>query len=61
MKIFWDALIIVITFLSFKGITHECLLKVSITHNKSLIPLLNLPINCISAKSAPKILSFNEE
>ena len=30
----------------------------SIAHNKSLNPLLNLHINCISARSAPQILSI---
>ena len=33
----------------------------STTHNKNLNPLLNLLINCISAKSAPQILSLNLE
>ena len=32
------ALVIVIPFLPFKGITHACLLKISITHNKKRIP-----------------------
>ena len=31
----------------------------SITHNKNLNPLLNLLINCISARSAPHISSLN--
>ena len=31
------------------------------THNKKLVPLLNLFINCISAESAPQILPLNEE
>ena len=48
-------------FLSFKGITQAYLLKISITHHKDLNPLLNLLNNCISAKSAPQILSLNEE
>ena len=30
----------------------------SITHNKNLNPLLNLLINCISARSAPQISSI---
>ena len=30
----------------------------SITHNKDLNPLRNLLINCISARSAPQILSI---
>ena len=33
----------------------------SITHNKNLNPLLSLLINCISAKSAPQILSIKGE
>ena len=33
----------------------------SITHNKNLNPLLNLPTSCISAKSAPQILSIKDE
>ena len=48
-------------FLSFKGTTQAYLLKISITHNKNLIPLLYLLNNCISAKSAPQILSLNVE
>ena len=31
------------------------------THNENLIPLLCLIINCTLAKSAPQILSLNEE
>ena len=38
-------------FISFKGISQVYLLKISITHNKKQIPLLNLLINCVSAKS----------
>ena len=49
------------TFLSFKGTTHAYLLKTSMTHNKNVVPLLNLLINCISAKSTPQILSLNKE
>ena len=33
----------------------------SITHNKNLNPLLNLLTSCISAKSAPQILSIKDE
>ena len=33
----------------------------SITHNKNRNPLLNLPINFISAKSEPQILSIKGE
>ena len=36
------------------------MLKISITHNKKLIPLLNLLINCILAESALQILSLND-
>ena len=48
-------------FLSFKGITQAYLPKISITHDKNLIPLLNLLINCMSAKSGPQILALNDE
>ena len=48
-------------FLSFNGTTPAYLLKISITHNKNLNPLLNLLNNCISAKSTPQILSLNHE
>ena len=47
-------------FLSFKGTTQAYLLKISITHNKNLIPLLYLFNNYISGKSAPQILSLND-
>ena len=57
-KGFWKPLVIVLPFLSFKGIIHTCLLKISITHNKKQISLLNLLINCISTRSVPKILSM---
>ena len=60
-KIFWEALVIGIPFLSFKGITHAYLLQISITHNKNLNPLLNLIINCISAKSTPQTFSIKDE
>ena len=33
----------------------------SITHNKKLIPLLNLLISCIAARSASQILSTNDD
>ena len=33
----------------------------SITHNENLNPLLDLLINCISARSAPQILSIKGE
>ena len=58
---FWKALKIVIPFLSFKGITHAYLLKISITHNKRRIPISNLLINCISATSAQQILCIKDE
>ena len=48
-------------FLSFQGINHAYLLKISITHNKKRIPLLSLLINCISARSAPHVLSMKGE
>ena len=48
-------------FLSFKGTTQAYLLKISITHNKNLIPLLYLLNNCISAKLISQILSLNVE
>ena len=48
-------------FLSFKGITQAYLLKISITHNKKQITLLDLLINCISARSSPQILSLKDE
>ena len=34
---------------------------ISITNNKKQIPLSNLLINCISARSAPQILSIKDE
>ena len=46
------------SFLSFKGAAHVYLLKISVTHNKKQIPLLNLLINCIYARSTPQILSL---
>ena len=49
------------SFLSFKEITYEYLLKMSITHNKKQNPLLSLPINCISARSVSQILSVKSE
>ena len=45
-------------FLYFKGITHAYLLKISIAYNKKRISLLSLPINCISVRSTPEILSI---
>ena len=48
-------------FLSFKEIIHAYLLKRSMTHDKNLTPLLNFHINCISERSAPQLLSINEE
>ena len=60
-KIFWEALVIVIPFSSFKRITHEYLQKLSITHNKNRIPLLNLLIICASARYPLQILSIKGE
>ena len=51
----------VVPFLSFKGKTHAYLLEISIKYNKNLNPLLNLFINCISARSAPQVLSIKVE
>ena len=45
----------------FKRTTQAYLLKTSLTHNENLIPILNLLINYISAKSALQILSLNDE
>ena len=39
-------------FLSFKGITHVHLLKISVMDNKKQNSLLNVPINCIPTGSA---------
>ena len=36
-------------------------MHISITHNKKRIPLLNLLINCIPARSAPQLLSIKDE
>ena len=52
-EFFCKALVIAIRFLSFKGTTHAYLLQISIKHNKNLNHLLNLLINCMSAKCAP--------
>ena len=46
-KMFWKALVTVIPFLSFKGITQAYLLKISITHNKERL--------------APQILSVKND
>ena len=40
---------------------HAYLLKMSITHNKKRIFLLNLLISCISARSVPQTLSIKAE
>ena len=48
-------------FLPSKGTTHAYLLKMSITHDKNLNPLLNLLVNCISAKPAPQLFPLNAE
>ena len=60
-KTFWKLLVIVIPFLSFKGITHGYFLKISITHNKKQIFSLILLINYISAKLAPQIFCTTGE
>ena len=49
------------TFLSFKVITHAYLLRVSIKHSKNRILSLKFLMNCISARSAPQILSLKSE
>ena len=54
------SLVIVILFLSFKGITISYLLKIPVTHMTTINPLLNLLINCISSRSAPQILSIKD-
>ena len=59
--IFWNALTIVVPFLSFIGITHAYLLKKWTAHNKYLFALLYLLSDCISAKSIPQILSLKDE
>ena len=48
-------------FLSFKVLTQVYLLKTSMTHNQDLNPLLNLLINCTSAKPVSQILSIKGE
>ena len=48
-------------FLSFKEITDPDLLKISITHYKKSIPLLNLLANFIFARSTSQILSMKDE
>ena len=58
---FWKSIANCNTFLSFKVIRHAHSLKISITHNKKRIPLLNLLINYISARSAPKITFIKDE
>ena len=50
-----------IPFLSFKWTTQAHLLKIINKACKKRIPLLNVLNNCISAKSAPKILSIKDE
>ena len=60
-NIFWKALVIVVPFLSFTEITYASLLKILMAHNEQLIPLLNLLINCISARLKHQILSIKGE
>ena len=45
----------------FKVTTYEYFLKISITHNKKQISLLNLLIKCTSTRSAPQMLSLKDE
>ena len=47
-------------FLPSKGTTFVHLLKVSIAPNKKQVPLLDLLINYVLARSAPKILSIKD-
>ena len=49
------------TFLIFQRNNPSIFTKNIVTNNKNLNPLLSLLINCISAKSAPQILSLNAE
>ena len=61
-KIFWEALVIVVPFLSFKVIIHAYLLNISITHNKKgICSLSNLLIDCVSTRLAAKILAIKDE
>ena len=46
-------------FLSFKGLTHAYLGKISVTHNKYLAPWFLEDDNSILAKYAAQILSLN--
>ena len=54
-NIFWNALLIVMSSLSFKWINHAYLLRTSVTNQALLLYLL---INCIFVKSANQILSL---
>ena len=47
--------------MSFKGTTLAYLLKILITHNKKEISLINLLFNCVSARSAPQVMSIKNE
>ena len=53
-------LVIVIPFLSFKGITHVYLMEISLTHNKKQMLLLNVLFKCIAARPVPQILSIKD-
>ena len=53
------AIIIVISFLSYKGITQAYLLYIANNEKQTL--LLKLFINCISARSVPQIMSQKDE
>lgn len=48
LKVFWKASAVIIFSLSFKETTQAYIQKISITHNKKRICLLNLLNNCIS-------------
>ena len=55
---FLKKLVIVVPFLSLKGVTQIYLLVMSTTHNKNWNTLFHILIKCISASSAPQILSL---
>ena len=60
-KIFWNAIVVVIHFLSSKSTNHLCFLKISITDKKNRITLLNLLINWIPVRLMPQILSIKSD
>ena len=46
---------------AFNWKTHAYLLQISIMHNKKQVPLLDMLLSCISARSESEILSIKEE